>query len=75
MKIRDHKFKVQNSVVLLFLQACSDIQVHAQSKQNDELNQVWHFARQVLKALEESKEVKGLYKGVIKVINHGGQHE
>lgn len=40
MKIRDHKFKVQNGVVLLFLQACSDIQVHAQSKQNDELNQV-----------------------------------
>lgn len=56
------------SMVLFSLQACSNIQVHAQSKQNYELNQVWHLARQILKALEKGKGVEGFYKGVI---NHG----
>lgn len=53
------------SMVLFSLQAFSNIQVHAQSKQNYELNQVWHLARQILKALENGKGVEGFYKGVI----------
>lgn len=52
-------------MVLFSLQAFSNIQVHAQSKQNYELNQVWHLARQILKALENGKGVEGFYKGVI----------
>lgn len=55
-------------MVLFSLQACSDIQVYVQSKQSAVHNQVWHFARQVLKALEKGKGVQGFYKGVI---NHG----
>lgn len=48
--------------------------MHSQSKQNDELNQVWLISRKVLKALETSKGIERLssVREVIKVINQGG---
>lgn len=41
-------------------------------KQNEVLNQGWHVANQVFKALEKGKGVEAFYVGVVKVINHRG---
>lgn len=41
-------------------------------KQNEVLNQGWHLANQVFKALKKGKGVEGFYVGVVKVINHRG---